>query len=68
MLEEELRRLFPQARIARFDADTETSQQLAQIYDQVHAGDYDIIVGTQMIAKGFDSVFQTTRPKNEHFS
>ena len=54
MLEEELRRLFPQARIARFDADTETSQQLAQIYDQVHAGDYDIIVGTQMIAKGFD--------------
>ena len=54
MLEEELHRLFPQARIARFDADTETSQQLSQIYDQVHDGDYDIIVGTQMIAKGFD--------------
>lgn len=54
MLEEELHRLFPQARIARFDADTETSQQLSQIYDQVHDGNYDIIVGTQMIAKGFD--------------
>ena len=54
MLEEELRRLFPQARIARFDADTENSQQLTQIYDQVRAGDYDIIIGTQMIAKGFD--------------
>ena len=54
MLEEELRRLFPTARIARFDADTETDLQLSKVYDQVHAGDYDIIVGTQMIAKGFD--------------
>ena len=54
MLEEELHRLFPQARIARFDTDTESSQQLTQIYDQVHAGEYDILVGTQMIAKGFD--------------
>ncbi len=54
MLEEELHRLFPTARIARFDADTETDLQLSKVYDQVHAGDYDIIVGTQMIAKGFD--------------
>ena len=54
MLEEELHRLFPSARIARFDADTENSQQLTRIYDEVHAGNYDIIVGTQMIAKGFD--------------
>ena len=54
MLEEELKRLFPQARIARFDADTESGQQLSQIYDQVHAGNFDIIIGTQMIAKGFD--------------
>lgn len=54
MLEEELRHLFPQARIARFDTDTESGQQLTQIYDQVYAGEYDILVGTQMIAKGFD--------------
>lgn len=54
MLEEELRRLFPQARIARFDTDTESGQQLTQIYDQVYAGEYDILVGAQMIAKGFD--------------
>ena len=53
-LEDELRRLFPNARIARFDADTASGQQLNQIYDQVHAGNYDIIIGTQMIAKGFD--------------
>ena len=54
MIEEEIHRLFPNAKVARFDADTESSQQLNKIYDQVHAGDYDIIVGTQMIAKGFD--------------
>ena len=54
LIEEELKKLFPNARIARFDADTESGQQLNKIYEQVHAGDYDIIVGTQMIAKGFD--------------
>jgi len=60
MLEEELHRLFPTARTARFDADTENSQQLTQIYDDVHAGNYDIIIGTQMIAKGFDFPKLTT--------
>ena len=54
LIEEELKKLFPNAKIARFDADTESSQQLNKIYAQVRAGDYDIIVGTQMIAKGFD--------------
>ena len=54
MIEEEVHRLFPNAKVARFDADTESGQQLNKIYDQVHAGDYDIIIGTQMIAKGFD--------------
>ncbi len=53
-IEDELYRLFPSAKIARFDADTTNGQQLSQIYDQVHSGNYDIIVGTQMIAKGFD--------------
>ena len=53
-LEAELTKLFPKARIARFDADTATDQQLSRIYDAVHAGDIDIIIGTQMIAKGFD--------------
>ncbi len=54
MIEEEVRRLFSRAKVIRFDADTESDQQLNKIYDQVHAGDYDIIIGTQMIAKGFD--------------
>ncbi len=54
MLEDELRRLFPKARIIRFDADTDSDQKLNKIYDEVYRGDYDIIIGTQMIAKGFD--------------
>ncbi len=54
LIETELRKLFPNARLARFDADTESDQQLHKIYAAVHAGDYDILVGTQMIAKGFD--------------
>jgi primosomal protein N' (replication factor Y) len=60
LIEEELKRLFPHAKIARFDADTESSQQLNKIYTEVRAGDYDIIVGTQMIAKGFDFPKLTT--------
>lgn len=54
LIEAELHKLFPNARLARFDADTESDQQLHKIYAAVHAGDYDILVGTQMIAKGFD--------------
>ncbi len=59
-LEQELQKLFPKARIARFDADTDSSQQLSKIYSQVHDGEIDIIVGTQMIAKGFDFPKLTT--------
>ncbi|MBQ8157324.1 primosomal protein N' [Candidatus Saccharibacteria bacterium] len=53
-LEHELTKLFPNARIARFDADTDSDQRLDKLYHQVHAGKIDIIIGTQMIAKGFD--------------
>lgn len=54
LLEEEVKKAFPKARVIRFDADTESELQLNKIYQQVHDGDYDIIIGTQMIAKGFD--------------
>ena len=53
-IEEEAKKLFPKARIVRFDADTSTDQQLHKKYAEVRDGDYDIIIGTQMIAKGFD--------------
>lgn len=54
LIEDELVRLFPRAKIGRFDADTTSDEKLDKVYSAVHDGEYDIIIGTQMIAKGFD--------------
>lgn len=54
-VEETLARHFPQARIARIDADSTRRKGSAQaLFDEVHAGAIDILVGTQMVAKGHD--------------
>jgi len=53
-LQTELEKLFPQARVARFDSDNTTDETLARQYDKLAAGDIDILVGTQVIAKGLD--------------
>ena len=53
-LEAEVRRLFPKARIGRFDADSEKGEKLHDQYQAVYDGDIDIIIGTQLIAKGLD--------------
>jgi len=54
-LEEQLAALLPEARIARIDADTTRRKgALEATLGAVHAGDVDILVGTQMIAKGHD--------------
>lgn len=54
-LEEELAMNFPGARMLRMDLDS-TSRKGAhhQIYQQLHQGEIDILLGTQMIAKGLD--------------
>jgi len=54
-VEHELRRLLPKARIGRMDRDT-TSARGAQerIFRAWEKGDLDVLVGTQMIAKGHD--------------
>ena len=54
-LEEDLRRLVPRARIGRMDRDT-TSRRGSQerIFRMWERGELDILVGTQMIAKGHD--------------
>lgn len=54
LIEEELHKLFPKAKIGRFDADTAADQQLSKVYAEVKDGAYDILIGTQMLAKGFD--------------
>jgi primosomal protein N' (replication factor Y) len=54
-LEEQLGALLPEARIARIDADsTRRKGALEAQLGAVHAGEVDVLVGTQMIAKGHD--------------
>jgi len=54
-VEEGLRELFPQARILRIDADSTRKKGSAQAaFDSVHRGEVDILIGTQMVAKGHD--------------
>ena len=51
---EEVERLFPQARVARFDTDNAKADRFEQHYDDVRTGAVDILVGTQLLAKGID--------------
>ena len=54
-LQEQIALALPQARVARIDADsTRTKGALQQQLSAVHAGEVDVLVGTQMIAKGHD--------------
>jgi primosomal protein N' (replication factor Y) len=54
-LESELRERFPDARIARVDRDTIRRRgAIARVLSGVARGEIDILVGTQMIAKGHD--------------
>ena len=54
-LQEQLAALLPTARIGRIDADsTRGVGSLQQQLAAVHAGEVDILVGTQMVAKGHD--------------
>jgi primosomal protein N' (replication factor Y) len=54
LLESELKRLFKNAKIARFDGDTDKSETLDNLYNDVKNGKIDIIIGTQTVAKGLD--------------
>jgi primosomal protein N' (replication factor Y) len=54
-VEETLATAVPGARVLRIDADSTRRKGSAQaLFSDVHAGDVDILVGTQMIAKGHD--------------
>ncbi len=54
-LEELLHGFFPQARIARLDRDTVHSHaDFERVLNALNAGELDLLVGTQMIAKGHD--------------
>ncbi|WP_244814873.1 primosomal protein N' [Caballeronia sp. Lep1P3] len=54
-VEETLASVVPGARVLRIDADSTRRKGSAQaLFSNVHAGEVDILVGTQMIAKGHD--------------
>lgn len=54
-IEDEISALFPTARVLRMDADTTSTKNAFETKFRAFAeGEYDIIVGTQMIAKGLD--------------
>ena len=54
-VEESLHAHFPEARLLRIDADSTRKKGSAQAaFDSVHDGEVDILIGTQMVAKGHD--------------
>lgn len=54
-IEEQIAQTFPTARVVRMDRDTTTSATaLRRIVESFERGESDVMVGTQMIAKGFD--------------
>ncbi len=54
-IEESLQELFPEARLLRIDADSTRRKGSAQAaFESVHKGEVDILIGTQMVAKGHD--------------
>ena len=55
LIEDELSEMLPEARILRMDADTtSTKNAFERSFKAFGNGEYDIMVGTQMIAKGLD--------------
>ena len=54
-IEDEINKFFPQARISRFDADsTSKKNSYKKILNDFENHKYDILIGTQMVSKGFD--------------
>ena len=54
LIESELRKLYPTKTIMRFDGDSETGESVEEKYKQLYDGTIDLIIGTQVIAKGLD--------------
>lgn len=49
-----IQKLFPEARLARFDTDNLADESLARNFSKVKTGEIDILIGTQMLGKGLD--------------
>ena len=53
-IETELRKLFPGYNILRFDSDSKSDISIDQNYKELYDGSIQIIIGTQVVAKGLD--------------
>jgi primosomal protein N' (replication factor Y) len=53
-IEEDLKSLFPDARVARFDSDNNKADSFSENYEKIRDGNIDIVLGTQLITKGLD--------------
>ncbi len=51
---DDVQRLFPEARVMRFDTDNSRAERFEQQYEKIRAGEVDILIGTQLLAKGLD--------------
>lgn len=54
LIESELRKIYPKANIARFDADNSEIETVNARYKELYEGTIDIAIGTQVIGKGLD--------------
>jgi primosomal protein N' (replication factor Y) len=60
-IEQEVRTLFPGARVLRLDRDVMKTPDAADlVFDQMRSGEADVLVGTQLVAKGLDLPNVTT--------
>src|SRR5438309_2259772 len=60
-IEQEVRTLFPHARVLRLDRDVMKTPDAADlVFDQMRSGAADVLVGTQLVAKGLDLPNVTT--------
>lgn len=60
LIESELKKYYRNKKIVRFDGDSERGSTVEERYDELYRGDIDIIIGTQVIAKGIDLPNLTT--------
>lgn len=50
----DIEKLFPSATVKRFDSDNRKGERLNEVYDDIRSGKIDILIGTQLLAKGLD--------------
>jgi primosomal protein N' (replication factor Y) len=54
-IEDSIEEMWPKARVLRVDTDSSRKSRGAEeLFQEIHAGNVDLVVGTQMIAKGHD--------------